>query len=109
MHMQMPSTCFAGRIVIRQDRIGGLDWENPCPIPPEDTIPFHPPWYFCTQHYMVMIEIVWDVLDEMGLVDHDIVAGPPDEFDEMVAQLVQRHGPLERGDPDVQGLGGPGQ
>lgn len=107
--MQMPSTCFAGRIIIRHDRLGGLDWDRPCPIPPEDQIPFTPPWFFCVQHYCVMVDLVWDVLEAQGLIDHDVVAGPPDEFDLLVAQLVERQGPLEAGDPDVQGLGGPDQ
>jgi hypothetical protein len=85
--MYLPKTCFAGRIIIREDRLAGLEWSQPCPVPPEEVLPFEPPMYFCVQHYGAAVDSIWDAFDEVGLVDHGIVAGPRDEFDRMMEQL----------------------
>lgn len=89
--MYFPSTCFAGRIVLREDRLGGLDWTHACPIPPEDCIPLNPPMFFCPQHYQVAADLLYEVFDRAGEIDHSIVGGPVpplDEFDQIVGELV---------------------
>lgn len=85
--MYLPKTCFAGRIIIRDDGMGGLNWTQPCPVPPEEMLPFTPPMYFCVPHYDVLVDELYETLDRDGLIDHDLVT-PPDEFDMMVRRLV---------------------
>lgn len=85
--MYLPKTCFAGRILIRHDLVDGLDWRTPCPIPPEEVLPFDPPMYFCAGHFTSAVDTFWDVLDRAGLIDHGIARPPADEFDEIVTSL----------------------
>lgn len=85
--------CFAGRIVIREDRIGGLVWNQPCPIPPENKIAFpspEAPLYFCVQHYEVFVDSCYEALERAGLIDHDIVVEPPDDFDLLVQAMSEQ-------------------
>lgn len=89
--MPQPKSCFAGRIVIRRDRLADLVWDVPCPVPTEVALPTRPPMYFCVRHGEAIFESMYEVCDRMGLIDHDIVAGPEDEFD----VLMDRLGPLE--------------
>lgn len=89
--MPLSKTCFAGRIIIRNDQVGGLNWSDPCPVPSEQRIPTHPPMDFCVPHYDVMIDVLWHLFEDQGLIDHDIVAGPPDEFDRLIDSLLMTH------------------
>jgi len=81
--------CFAGRTLRRQDRLAGLDWATPCPVPAEESLPMQPPWWFCVPHYDAVIDYLWPVFAEAGLIDQDIGAGPGDEFDEIMSRLEQ--------------------
>jgi hypothetical protein len=83
--------CFAGRITVRHDRVAGLIWDRPCPVPTEVIVPTEPPMYFCYAHGQVMLDQLFQAFDTAGLIDQGIVAGPPDEFDELMLRL----GPLE--------------
>lgn len=85
--MYLPKTCFVGRIIIRTDGLAGLDWRTPCRVPPEEMLPFDPPMYFCVRHYDAVAEGLYDILDAAGLIDHDVVAGPMDEFDAIMGRL----------------------
>lgn len=90
--MALPTTkCFAGRIIVRHDGLHGLVWDRPCLIPTEVTLPTEPPMYFCVQHGQAVFEQMYEALDATGLIDHDVVLGPQDEFDELMLRL----GPLE--------------
>lgn len=93
--MNFPSTCFAGRIIFREDRLGGLDWTRACPIPPENFVPLNPPMFFCTQHYQVAADFLYDFFDRLGAIDHSIVGAPGtplDEFDRLIAGLTMGEG-----------------
>lgn len=85
--MVWPKNCMAGRMIIREDRLGGLDWQTSCRVPPECMLPTDPPLYFCVPHYEAAVDEVWTVFDGAGLIDHGIVAGPPDEFDRLIERL----------------------
>jgi len=86
----MPSTCFAGRVVFAGPHLDPeLNWDRPCPIPPECMVPTQPPMYFCCQHYDAVMNHLYATFDRMGFVDHRILAGPPDEFDRMIERLRQ--------------------
>jgi hypothetical protein len=88
--MKYPSTCFAGRVIIREDRMGGLDWKTPCPIPPEEYVPTEPAMFFCVQHYDVGMAQLWHAFADSGLLDYDIVAGPRSPFEDLIEQLQAR-------------------
>lgn len=89
--MPQSTSCFAGRIIIRADQLAGLVWDQPCPVPAEVELPTRPPMYFCVPHGEAIFESLYEAYDKMGLIDHDIVAKPSDEFDALMDQL----GPLE--------------
>lgn len=90
--MLFPSTCFSGRIVIREDGLAGLDWTTPCRIPPETRIPTEPAMFFCVQHGQAIYDVLFGMFDPQGLIDHDIVMGPGDEFDELIDRLRSLEG-----------------
>lgn len=85
------SKCFAGRIITRRERVDGLAWHEPCPIPTELVLPTDPPMYFCVAHGESVFAQLYGVLEAQGLIDDGVVAGPWTEFEE----LMQRLGPLE--------------
>lgn len=85
------SKCFAGRIIVRQDGLDGLDWATPCPVPTETTLATKPPMYFCVRHGESAVQVIYRAFEAAGLMDYSVVADPEDEFEE----LMQRLGPLE--------------
>lgn len=87
--MRFPSTCFAGRIVIRHDLLGGLDWTRPCVVPAENELPMVPPMYFCSPHYGVLADSLAEMFDRVGLLDQGIVTGPLDDFDALMQQHAE--------------------
>jgi hypothetical protein len=82
--MRFPSNCFVGRIVIRYDRLGGFDWTIPCPVPPETCVPTVPPMFFCVRHGDAIYETLYEAYQQLGLIDHSVVALPMDDFDRLV-------------------------
>lgn len=67
------STCFVGRIIFREDRLAGLDWQDYCEIPAEneltvDTVAM----YFCSPHHQALLT----ALAEAGLVEQVAVWSP---------------------------------
>jgi hypothetical protein len=54
-------------------------------------LPTDPPMYFCVAHGRVVFDQLRRSFEQAGLLDQDIVGGPPDEFDELMLRL----GPLE--------------
>lgn len=86
--MRYPSTCFVGRIIIRDDRVGGLEWNLPCPVPAENHLDCTPPMYFCSPHFNALSEDMFAVLDRLGLIDHNPLVGPEtDVFEELAIRL----------------------
>lgn len=86
--LTFPSTCFAGRIIFNR---GGLDqtleWDRPCPVPPECVVPLEPPLYFCVGHYDAVMDHLYGQFERQGLINESIVAEPMDEFDAMMQRL----------------------
>lgn len=80
----MSSLCFSGRIIVRHDQFGGLDWSQPCPVPAENTLETEPPMYFCSPHMAVVAGALFEVFDRAGVLDDGVVAAPPDELDRML-------------------------
>lgn len=85
--MYLPKSCFAGRILIRREPVNGVDWLRTCPVPPEMALPLDPPMYFCVRHFNSAVHMFYPVLDELGLIDHGVVQGPMDDFDEIMRNL----------------------
>lgn len=88
--MRFPSSCFAGRIVVRHDRLGGFDWTVACPVPTETYVPTVPPMFFCVAHGDAIYETLYEAYQKLGLIDHNLVSEPMDDFD----RLVQAQGLL---------------
>lgn len=84
----MPSTCFAGRIIVRSDRLGGLDWTTPCPVPAENILEFDPPMYFCSPHMEPITFVMYDRLVAMGAVLPGILGGPVEPAEDALESLL---------------------
>jgi hypothetical protein len=52
-------------------------------------LPVDPEMWFCVAHGDAVFDLMYELFDGRGLIDHDIVMGPGDEFDELVEQLRQ--------------------
>lgn len=82
------SRCFAGRIIIRSERVDGLIWDRDCPIPAEVMVPTDPPMYFCVQHGESVYGQLYEAFEAQGLIDHSIVdIGPWTQFEELMQRL----------------------
>lgn len=83
------SECAIGRYLTRpQDG----EWMTPCPVPAESIVPFPvpTPLYFCPAHHKEVMDKLWALFESAGLIDHDIVMGPAEEFDEIAYRLRQQ-------------------
>jgi hypothetical protein len=76
------ATCFVGRIIFRDDNLGGLNWQDSCPVPAENELSVDGvETYFCSPHFVALNEQLYQLYDEAGLIDHGIVGGGPDAGD----------------------------
>lgn len=83
----MDTRCAIGRYMTRNDPLGGLDWQTPCPVPAETSLPFKPePLWFCTRHFDALEDEIYPLFLAAGLLDTSIVGGQPDAFDELVEE-----------------------
>lgn len=53
-----------------------LDWTSPCPIPAENELPFDPPMYFCSPHYQVLTDVLYEHFIRAGRLIPGILGGP---------------------------------
>lgn len=92
--MSQPNSCFAGRIIVREDGLAGLVWNRPCLIPTEIELPMGddaPSMWFCPQHGDAIYGLLYELYEGQGLINHALVGRRPDAFDDLMQQL----GPLE--------------
>lgn len=66
--MRFTNRCFVGRIIKRDEPIGGLDCQAPCQVPAENILPTDPPMYFCSPHYAVLHDLLPASLARAGLL-----------------------------------------
>lgn len=85
MRPPLPSTCFVGRILFREE-FG----DQPCPIPAENVLPVEPPMYFCSTHIGPVMDLLDEQLDRLGLMDFSIVHGSESDADGLEARYLQR-------------------